>query len=571
MNVIDSFFVALGFKVDTSGLNELKAKTDEARESILSWGSALVGLVGGIALHKVAEIGSTFEQNRIQIAGFLSALGQSSDFNTGLQDASEVIQKITTDAAKLPGEAEEYIEVFKAGLPFVQAAMPGGSNNDILEFTDKLTAIGKTFGLDAGLIGREFDHMLSPGKGTASLRLPLFRQLLPFMQKVEGQAHLTAESFNAMAAPQRLHLLQSTFVKLQPMLDASADSFEAMWGSLKSGVQQLARMGTGGLFLGIKKQIQAFTSAFVDDKGKLTKRGQDIVAALSKISSVIGTLLRDGTQLTMWFIDVATHSKAFQVVLVALAGLLAGSIWESFAGKLAKFIKGFKLATLVSGLLWLALGLIVEDVWGFFHGADSLTGVLVNKLGPGIWVVAAAVGALATAFVALKVQALLAGAGMVLAFWPVFAAIAAVGLLGIAIYELWKHWDEIIANMRKGWEQFVAALKTGPHDIAVALGFGSTEDMAAAAAKQRSFGSGRGISAPGADVIWRNPDTGLEETHKAGWSPPAKYGSVAGYGGSTVNHGDVRIDKIEIKSTDPKEAGREVARQVRTAQSGMVR
>ena len=53
----------------------------------------------------------------------------------------------------------------------------------------------------------------------ASLRLPLFRQLLTFMPKMANGARVTAEAFNAMSAPDRLKLLQATpSAKLQ--LDA---------------------------------------------------------------------------------------------------------------------------------------------------------------------------------------------------------------------------------------------------------------------------------------------------------------------------------------------------------------
>ena len=164
--VIDQLWVALGIKPDPAGLNLVRRQVDDAKESLISAGGAVKAVLAGFAVKQIADIGSTFEQNRIQIAGFLSALGQSSDFNNGLQDAQGVIQQITKDAAILPGEAQEYIEVFKAGLPFVQGAMPGGSLNDITKFTNQLTAIGKTFGLDAGLIAREFDlHAQPPARG----------------------------------------------------------------------------------------------------------------------------------------------------------------------------------------------------------------------------------------------------------------------------------------------------------------------------------------------------------------------------------------------------------------------
>src|ERR1700690_4482789 len=100
-------------------------------------GTAITGLVAGLAIHEIAKIGSTFEQNSIQIAGFLSALSNGkTGYAEGLVEARDVIQQITNDAAKLPGEAEEYIEVFKAGYPFVQGAMPGGSLQQMTDFTN---------------------------------------------------------------------------------------------------------------------------------------------------------------------------------------------------------------------------------------------------------------------------------------------------------------------------------------------------------------------------------------------------------------------------------------------------
>jgi hypothetical protein len=185
------------------------------------------------------------------------------------------------------------------------------------------------------------------------------------------------------------------------------------------------------------------------------------------------------------------------------------------------------------------------------------------------------IGALTVAITALRISTFLASIGMAaswaVAFWPVTLAVGALALVGVAAYELWKHWDEIVNNMREGWEQFVSSIESAPHDLKVAFGLGTNEEDAAAAKKQAAFGSGSGVSAPGADVIWRNPMTGLEETHRAGWIAPGSAGSSGG-GGGTVNN-SVNVAKIEVNGAqDPKATADEVSRRLtRTAQSGRVR
>lgn len=446
--VIDSLWVALGIKADGDGLREVKNQVNEAKESLISAGSALKTFIAGFAVHEIAKIGSTFEQNQIQIAGFLSALGNSKDFTQGLQDAQGVIQQITKDAAILPGEAQEYIDVFKAGLPFVQAAMPGGSLADITGFTNKLTAIGKTFGLDSGLIAREFDHMLSPGKGMASLRLPLFRQLMSFMPKMANGARVTAEAFNAMSAPQRLQLLQATFVKLQPMLDASANSFDAMWGAAVSALKQMTRVATVPLFKGMKQALDAINSAFYNADGTLTEFGQGIVDAFSTGTQYLTQFMAMAGKLVMWFAQSKAGAAALKVTIGLLATSLAGLALEKTIGSLAKLFKSLtNIKNLLSGALFVAIALIAEDLYVFYSGGGSVTGLLVDKLGPALIVVKGLLVLLGAAWLAMKIQAVqaLAGvaAGEAVAFWPLTLFIAAIGAAIIAGWELSKSWDKI--------------------------------------------------------------------------------------------------------------------------------
>jgi hypothetical protein len=379
--IIDSFWVALGFKTDTAGLDAFTKKAQGARDAAISWGAAISAAVVGIGVEKIAKIGSDFEQNRIQIAGFLSALGVSSDFNAGLTQADETIKSITNAAARLPGEAEEYIDVFKAGLPFVQGALPGASLGQMTDFTNKLTAIGKAMRLPADLIGREISEILAPGEGNAQKRLPLFRLFLPLMRQLQGQANLTAQGFNAMTQPQRAKLMMQVFEKLQPMLDASAQSFDALWGAVKSTFTILTRLATEGLFAQIKVGLDELNNALFTADGQLTPFAKDIVDTAKKfigyVTQMIGSAVRFAVQLGKNQAVLA----ALKLVLAAVGLALTGLAFQKAASGVLALISTLKnLKLLLTGGVFAAIALIAEDIWGYFNGYDSVLGLLIEKI-----------------------------------------------------------------------------------------------------------------------------------------------------------------------------------------------
>lgn len=238
-NVIDDFWVSIGLKVDASGAQQLKKQTDDAKSQLFSLGNAVKAFATGYVVKSIASINSTFEQNQIQIAGFLNALDLAPSFTEGLTAASDIVAQITRDAAKLPGEAEEYIEVFKSNAAFLKTAMPGADAGQIAAFTNRMTAVAKTVAstMDAGQIARE-SGMLLAAEGRAGSHNVLWQKLMPFLMQVDGQAKITAQSFNAMTQPQRVELLNKAFDKLQPALDAASDTFDAMWGAAVSGVDR---------------------------------------------------------------------------------------------------------------------------------------------------------------------------------------------------------------------------------------------------------------------------------------------------------------------------------------------
>jgi hypothetical protein len=600
-SVIDELFIALGFQVDKTGFGQIRQQVDEAKSSLLSIGGAVKAFVAGFAIKEIADIGSTFEQNQIQIAGFLSALGQSSDFNCGSQGCRR----------RHPADHEGRGDPAGRGpgihrrLQGWAAVRSGGHARrvprDITKFTNQLTAIGKTFGLDSGLIAREFDHMLSPGKGMASLRLPLFRQLLSFMPKLAGGARVTAESFNAMSAPQRLALLQSTFEKLQPMLDASATSFDAMWGAAVSALKQMTRFATVPLFKAFKQGLDKITAAFVDANGEQTAFGKSLTDSISTGLKYILQLLSAGAKMVAWLGQTRVGAFAFKAALTLLGTALTGLAVSQTIGA---FVKLFGVLTnlkmLLTGGLFAAIALIAEDLYVFATGGESVTGLLVERFGPALTAIGAAVTALGATILYLvgpfKAVGLAIGfmgknIGMVIgmlgrlvgflfaqavpmairwaiAFGPVTLAVAAIGALIFGLYELKKHWGDISAFIGGKWDWILGKINAAKEALGIGDGTPVVQDMGGGGVMAAPAGGAPGAGG-GAWAPWSPGAAGAGGA--APWSPGAAASPMVASGGdTTITQQTTNHVTVNVKSTDPKAAGREVRKTlIRNSQSGV--
>lgn len=253
---------------------------------------AIGGISTGYAVQQISQLGSEFEQTQQVLAGTLSALGfaagadPTARFRNGLDIAADTMDQIQAAAAALPGEAEDYLSVFRAALPEVAGAMDGNLTQ-MTEFTNRLTAIGRSFGIDAMQIGHDVQRMLRTGTGGAGMQVRTWTQLLPFIHTVEGQANLTADAFNRMTSHERLHLLEQTFERLQPMLDQAGSTFDSMWGAMVSTTRQMTRMATSPIFDAIKDTMGDVNALFMSSSGEMTDLGRSVVSAGQGISRLI--------------------------------------------------------------------------------------------------------------------------------------------------------------------------------------------------------------------------------------------------------------------------------------------
>ena len=253
--------------------------------------TVIAGVVGGLGIHKIIEVGAAFEATQTQLAGFLQVQKMVPTFNAGLETAATTMGALNKAAAVLSGTTEEYTGVFLQAFSNVRKAT-GGSIEDVYTFTNKMTAVGKAFKLESTEIGRQLTALLAPGHGMAGMHNILFQRMLSSMQQLKGQANLTSASFNAMTQKERFVLLSKTVGQFDDMIKATSHSWEAMAGTFKSDVRIMTRLATANVFEGLKNGLGHVNDMLMDSQGHLTEFAQGIVNAGTKIGNyfVNGTI-----------------------------------------------------------------------------------------------------------------------------------------------------------------------------------------------------------------------------------------------------------------------------------------
>ena len=265
----------------------------------------LATLGGALTAHKLLEVSGAYEQVQARMAGTLSALGFADDFAEGLQAASGVMDSIYAAAAKLPGEAEDYIEVYTQGLPVVQAAI-GGTAEEIADFTNRYTAVAKSLQIDTFQAANDLQRLLQSGRGGAGVDVKTFQRLVPFMRQVEGYADLTTASFNALSETARADLLGKAVAKMGPTVEAMSESWDAVKGAVATAGRDLLRVGGAPLFASAKKSMSALANSILDSKGRLTEFGQTVANVGQWITGHIGKALEMVTNRAQRFAESLT-------------------------------------------------------------------------------------------------------------------------------------------------------------------------------------------------------------------------------------------------------------------------
>ncbi len=387
---IRDLFVRIGFDADDAplrkidrGVNSLKGNLRTLRNVLLGTTGVLAGF--GLALREAAR----FEQ--IEIA-FEVLLGSAERANILLKDLLETAR---TTPFLIP-------EILKAGQQLVALGTPMENVVDELRMLGNVASGTNT---ELFLIVDAF----SKARATGFLMGEVFRQFrrqgVPITSELEKITGKTGQALRKMGAAGEITfpLLLQAFKnmtgeggKFFNLMERQSKTTLGILSNIKDSIIIAAiRIGEGLLpqvkklekvvfdFLEINKKIiaQKGKKLFMDIGRGIAfavKVGRDLASTLLDLTQIFG-----GLENTIKLTTIALLAMFSISVLSGIGNLTIGvlSLATAFAtvGNAAAIaqLKAFAFPVLV-GTALVALGLIIEDIVGFFKGKDSLTGLIVS-------------------------------------------------------------------------------------------------------------------------------------------------------------------------------------------------
>lgn len=325
-------------------LANMGAATSQLKMALLSLGAG-VGI--SLGFKQVLDLGQQFEDTALSIAGNIQAFNLAPTFEKSREAAAGALTLIDEMAAKLPGEADQYIQVFKTALP--KAIESGlGSVQQVADFTSRYTAVAVSNGIDAMQAGMDLMRMLGGQAGldvrtwqTINPHLKVTKDLLKIMGPASaGMAEgttLTAQQFNKLNAQTRRLLIENAIGKFKDSIDAAGDTFSAKMGEMTSRFQQLLRLGSEPIFDAAKDALGKVNEALDKQKATMESLGRvlagDIKLAMDAGAKVAVGIVNNFSLIYQLAKDIGIALLAWRAAgLVGVQGALQGALTAVSAG-----------------------------------------------------------------------------------------------------------------------------------------------------------------------------------------------------------------------------------------------
>lgn len=366
-NILESFFVALGFQVDTSGLEEMKKKTEELRDSALKVGAVFTGAAAGIGLlvqgvaSSMGDLYSFAELNEVS-ARSVAALGKIATENDGSLDGMKsTIQSLN----KAIGEAS--LGVGRGAMTFEKLGLAAKGADGKVKTVDDI--LGEVADKMQGLSRQEQIAMAE--------KLGIDPQFVKVLEK--GSANLAK--------------LREEAEMMNPFTEEDyklADEVDKLFVKAKGTLGVFTKMLGVALMPQVREVLKNYMEWF---KASRKATSEVFVRALKLIAGAVGTVwdwvVRLVTGLKAAF-DWLTKFKA--VTYLAAAALVAfvsiktydfvmqlGSAIKLLTLRMATFNATALIIPAIIGAIILALGLLIDDYVNWKEGNDSVIGDLVEK------------------------------------------------------------------------------------------------------------------------------------------------------------------------------------------------
>jgi len=372
---IESFFVALGFKVDDEGLQSFESHLKTARNAALAFGAVAVTAAAGLAAFTV------------HVAESIDNLGDWADQENV---AIEAVQELG-HAAQLSGSSIDAIKSSVGGLNRVtgEAVIGIGRGAKIFEKLglEAKGADGKVKSFDTllGEIAEKMQGLSRQEQIAMSEKLGIDRSLIPLLQKgKEGIAALREEA-------RAFGIVSEKDAKEAGMFQDSMDRMLFLFKAIKEQIAIKLMPSLRGLIDNFRTWIMV---------------NKDFIGlAIDRVLSVItGTVSFLGDWI-MRLINVGM--SLFNVTKFLISGFMDMNIALQAAGvAMLLFWARALLVPVALAAISAAILLIVDDMVNWADGNDSVIGQILSKypeIAMQVYAVAAAAMAVKDAFVQVGV------------------------------------------------------------------------------------------------------------------------------------------------------------------------
>jgi tape measure domain-containing protein len=385
---VRDIFVTLGFDVDNKDLDNLDRSLMNIQKGVRNMSILFAG--ASIAVGGFLKAAGEFEQ--VEVA-FETMLGSA-------DKAKELLKDITDFARKTPFSLTGIVDSSKQLLAF------GIEQEKIIETMTSLGNIAAGVGRDKlPTLVRAFGKIRTKGKATMEELNMLLEAGVPILDELaKNYGVSTAELFKMISAGKvgfddvdaALKNLSSGSGKFANLMIKQSKTFFGVLSNLKDFII-INAIAIGKELL---PQAKALANSIINIleanrkliKGRFVKFFKSLAVAMGLIFKA-GLAVAEGIiNITDAFGGLGEVIKGVVIAMLAFTGIQVLSAIGSITTAIFGLVKGMKtlkiamIATQASALLMpiligaavIALGLIIEDIIGFFRGKDSITGLIVD-------------------------------------------------------------------------------------------------------------------------------------------------------------------------------------------------
>lgn len=467
-NIIEEFFVALGFKVDSSGLDEMEKKLSGLKDLILGFSAAVTAASGAIGAFAI----STANQ-----------IDDMADFAT----LNDISLKSLQELGYVAEQSDSSMEAFKQSVIGVnnilgQAAMGIGRGAKMFaqmgfEARDSSGKV-KNVGDILYEVSERIKGMNRPQALAMLSRLGIDPTLLPMLQRSTEEIQALRDEMNALG------LISKEDADRASELTDSIAKFHTIINALK--------LTLGAAFIPVVTDVVVAVNKWIISNNEFVKSGvrsflETLTAIIKSTWSVVSQLVDGIIEAVKWFAALKVQTGVIPEVITRIRNAFDRVIQsvDQWIGKNKELIKTLSIATFTTfGAIieWLA-NKTFELVDAFIDIVDWLNQfvdlvdlakkavalLIVAKIGAFFGALVTSLGAATTAL--LTFNGILAGTnlGLFLGNLMLGGMILVIGFLIYQLDQFYKGNDSILTQLQEKFPYAVDIAKGAL--IALGLGF----------------------------------------------------------------------------------------------------